>query len=142
LETNIDDMNPQLYETVMERLLQNGALDVSLTPTIMKRNRPGIIITILAHPEHAGRLTQLLFRETTTLGVRSRLVSRTTLSRSMQTIRLPQGRVRVKTVRVGNTVKYRPEFQDCQAIAQKTDIPVQEVIEQVMQSVRNKGRRS
>ncbi len=142
LETNIDDMNPQLYETVMERLLQNGALDVSLTPTIMKRNRPGIIITILAHPEQTGRLTQVLFRETTTLGVRSRLVSRTTLSRSMQTIRLSQGRVRVKTVRVGNTVKYRPEFQDCQAIAKKTDIPVQEVIEQVMQSVRNKGRRS
>ncbi len=139
LETNIDDMNPQLYEMVMERLFENGALDVSLTPTIMKRNRPGIILTVLAHPEHAGMLTQLLFRETTTLGVRSRLVNRTTLSRSMQTIRLPQGRVRVKTVRVGKTVKYRPEFQDCQAIAQQTGIPVQEVIEQVMQSVRHKG---
>ena len=142
LETNIDDMNPQLYEAVMERLFENGALDVSLTPTIMKRNRPGIILTVLANPEHAGMLTQLLFRETTTLGVRSQLVSRTTLSRSMQTIRLPQGRVRVKTVHVGNTVKYRPEFQDCQAIAQKTGVPVQEVIEQVMQSVRHSGRRS
>ena len=142
LETNIDDMNPQLYEAVMERLFENGALDVSLTPTIMKRNRPGIILTVLANPEHAGMLTQLLFRETTTLGVRSQLVSRTTLSRSMQTIRLPQGRVRVKTVHVGNTVKYRPEFQDCQAIAQKTGVPVQEVIEQVMQSVRRSGRRS
>jgi len=142
LETNIDDMNPQLYEAVMERLFEHGALDVSLTPTIMKRNRPGIILTVLANPEHAGLLTQLLFRETTTLGVRSRLVSRTTLSRSMQTIRLPQGRVRVKTVRAGKIVKYRPEFQDCQAIAQKTGIPVQEVIEQVMRSVRDKGRRS
>ena len=141
LETNIDDMNPQLYEAVMERLFEQGALDVSLTPTIMKRNRPGIILAVLAHPEQAGRLTQLLFRETTTLGVRSRLVDRTTLSRSMQTIRLPQGRVRVKTVHVGKTVKYRPEFQDCQAIANKTGIPVQEVIEQVMQSVRHKGRR-
>ncbi len=142
LETNIDDMNPQLYEAVMERLFENGALDVSLTPTIMKRHRPGIILTVLAHPEHAGMLTQLLFRETTTLGVRSQLVSRTTLARSMQTIRLPQGRVRVKTVHAGDTVKYRPEFQDCQAIAKKTGIPVQEVIEQVMQSVRRSGRRS
>ena len=142
LETNIDDMNPQLYEAVMERLFENGALDVSLTPTIMKRHRPGVILTVLAHPEHAGMLTQLLFRETTTLGVRSQLVSRTTLARSMQTIRLPQGRVRVKTVHAGNAVKYRPEFQDCQAIAKKTGIPVQEVIEQVMQSVRRSGRRS
>ena len=142
LETNIDDMNPQLYDTVMERLFENGALDVCMTPTIMKRNRPGIILTVLAQPEHAGMLTQLLFRETTTLGVRSQLISRTTLPRSMQTIRLPQGRVRVKTVRVGGTVRYRPEFQDCQAIANKTGIPVQEVIEQVMQSVQHKGRRS
>ena len=140
LETNIDDMNPQLYDTVMERLFENGALDVSLTPTIMKRTRPGIILTVLAQPEHAGMLTQLLFRETTTLGVRSRLVSRTTLARSMQTIRLPQGRVRVKTVHVGKTVKHRPEFQDCQAICQKTGTPVQEVIERVMQAIRDKVR--
>ncbi len=140
LETNIDDMNPQLYETVMERLFEHGALDVSMTPTIMKRNRPGIILTVLAQTEHAGMLTQLLFRETTTLGVRSRLVSRTTLARSMHTIRLPQGRVRVKTVHVGKTVKYRPEFQDCQAIANKTGTPVQEVIERVMQAIRDKGR--
>ncbi len=142
LETNIDDMNPQLYEAVMERLFALGALDVSLTPTIMKRSRPGIILTVLAHPEHAGTLTQLLFRETTTLGVRSRLVGRTTLSRSLRTIRLPQGRVRVKTVHAGKTVRYRPEFQDCRAIADKTGVPVQEIIERVMHAVRNGGLRS
>ena len=140
LETNIDDMNPQLYDTVMERLFQNGALDVCMTPTIMKRNRPGIILTVLAQPEHAGMLTQLLFRETTTLGVRSQLISRTTLPRSMQTIRLPQGRVRVKTIRVGKAVQHRPEFQDCQAIAQKTGMPIQEIIERVMQAIRDRNR--
>ncbi len=140
LETNIDDMNPQLYDTVMERLFENGALDVCMTPTIMKRNRPGIILTVLAHPEHAGMLTQLLFRETTTLGVRSQLISRTTLPRSMQTIRLPQGRVRVKTIRVGKAVQHRPEFQDCQAIAQKTGMPVQKIIERVMQAIRDRNR--
>ena len=140
LETNIDDMNPQLYDTVMERLFENGALDVCMTPTIMKRNRPGIILTVLAQPEHAGMLTQLLFRETTTLGVRSQLISRTTLPRSMQTIRLPQGRVRVKTIRVGKTVKHRPEFQDCQAIAKKTGMPIQEIIERVMQAIRDRNR--
>ncbi|MXX11543.1 MAG: nickel pincer cofactor biosynthesis protein LarC [Nitrospira sp. SB0667_bin_9] len=140
LETNIDDMNPQLYEAVMERLFENGALDVCMTPTIMKRNRPGIILTVLTHPEHAGRLTQLLFHETTTLGVRSQPINRTTLPRSMQTIRLPQGRVRVKTIRVGKAVKHRPEFQDCQAIAKKTGMPIQEVIERVMQAIRDRNR--
>ena len=140
LETNIDDMNPQLYDTVMERLFENGALDVCLTPTIMKRNRPGIILTVLAQPKHAGMLTQLLFRETTTLGVRSQLISRTTLPRSMQTIRLPQGCVRVKTIRVGKAVQHRPEFQDCQAIAKKTGMPVQEIIERVMQAIRDRNR--
>ena len=140
LETNIDDMNPQLYDTVMERLFEHGALDVSMTPTIMKRNRPGIILTVLAQPESAGTLTQLLFRETTTLGIRSQLISRTTLARSMKTIRLPQGRVRVKTIRVGKTVKHRPEFQDCQAIAKKTGRPVQEVLEEAMQAIQNRSR--
>ncbi len=131
LETNIDDMNPQMYEAVMERLLTNGALDVSLTPTMMKHHRPGVILTVLARPEHAGELTQTLFRDTTTLGVRSQFVSRTTLARSMRTVRLLQGRVRVKVVHVGNTVTYRPEFQDCQAIANKTGLPVQEIIDKV-----------
>lgn len=140
LETNIDDMNPQLYDAVMERLFENGALDVCMTPTIMKRNRPGIILTVLAQPEHAGVLTRLLFSETTTLGVRSQLISRNTLPRSMQTIRLPQGRVRVKTIRVGKAVKHRPEFQDCQAIAQKTGMPIQEIIERVMQAIRDRNR--
>ncbi|MDD9859893.1 MAG: nickel pincer cofactor biosynthesis protein LarC [Nitrospira sp.] len=132
LDTNIDDMNPQRYEAVMERLFQNGALDVSMTPTMMKHHRPGVILTVLGHPEHAGALTQTLFRETTTLGVRSQLVSRTTLARSMRTVRLPQGRVRVKVVHVGDTVQYRPEFQDCQAIANTTGLPVQEIIDTVM----------
>ncbi len=142
LETNLDDLNPQIYEAVMERLFEHGALDVSLTPTIMKRNRPGIILTVLAHPEHAGILTQLLFRETTTLGVRTQLISRTTLARSMKTVRLPQGPVRVKTVQVGDTVTYRPEFQDCHTIARTSGIPVQEVIERVMQAVRPRSRPS
>ncbi len=132
LDTNIDDMNPQRYEAVMERLFQNGALDVSLTPTMMKHHRPGVILTVLARPEHAGAMTHTLFRDTTTLGVRSQLVRRMTLARSMRTVRLPQGRVRVKVVHVGNTIQYRPEFQDCQAIANKTGLPVQEIIDKVM----------
>lgn len=135
LETTIDDLNPQLYESVMTRLFENGALDVTLTPTIMKRSRPGTLLMALAPLERAGVLTQTLFRETTTLGVRHQIINRVTLPRSMKTIRLPQGRVRVKIVRVGNTVTYRPEFQDCQTIAQKTGLPVQNVIEVVKKKI-------
>lgn len=135
LETTIDDLNPQLYEAVMTRLFENGALDVTVTPTIMKRSRPGTLLMALAPPERAGVLTQTLFRETTTLGVRHQIINRVTLPRSMKTIRLPQGRVRVKIVHVGNTVTYRPEFQDCQTIAQKTGLPVQHVIEMVKKNI-------
>lgn len=135
LETNIDDMNPQIYESVMERLFDNGALDVSLTPTIMKRHRPGIILTVLAQEDQVGELVQTIFRETTSIGVRKQIIDRVTLARSMKTIRLPQGKVRVKTVQIGNTLKHRPEFQDCQAISQKTGIPVQDVIDAVIQKL-------
>ncbi len=135
LETNIDDMNPQIYESVMERLFEEGALDVSLTPTMMKRHRPGIILTVLAQAEHAGTLVQTIFRETTSIGVRRQIIDRLTLSRSMKTVRLPQGQVRVKTVQIGDTLKHRPEFQDCQFISKKTGIPVQDVIEAVLRKL-------
>lgn len=131
LETTIDDLNPQLYESVMTQLFENGALDVTLTSTMMKRSRPGILLMVLAPPERAGVLTQTLFRETTTLGVRHQFINRVTLPRSMKTIRLPQGRVRVKIVHMGKTVTYRPEFQDCQTLARKTGLPVQDVIDMV-----------
>lgn len=135
LETNIDDMNPQIYESVMERLFENGALDVSLTPTMMKRHRPGIILTVLAQEDQVGELVQTIFRETTSIGVRRQVIDRVTLARSMKTIRLPQGQVRVKTVQIGNSLKHRPEFQDCQAISKKTGIPVQDVIEAVIRKL-------
>lgn len=135
LETNIDDMNPQIYESVMERLFEDGALDVILTPTIMKRSRPGIILTVLAQAEQTEALVQTIFRETTSIGVRRQVIDRVTLARSMKTIRLPQGQVRVKTVQIGNSLKHRPEFQDCQAISKKTGIPVQDVIEAVIRKL-------
>ncbi len=135
LDTGIDDMNPQLYDAVMERLFAGGALDVSVTPTMMKRQRPGVLLTVLARPEEAGALTHTLFRETTTLGVRSRFVGRTTLARSMRTVRLPQGRVRVKVVHALDGPQYRPEYQDCRALADKTGLPVRDIIDTVMRKL-------
>ena len=131
IETNIDDLNPQAYETAMERLFAAGALDVTLTPVIMKRSRPGILITALALPNAVEALVQALFEETTTLGVRILEMNRRVLPRRLQTLRLRQGPVRVKVADVAKGVtKMMPEFRDCKIIAEKTGRPVREVLEE------------
>jgi hypothetical protein len=99
LETNIDDMNPQWYDHVMGRLFETGALDVSLIPCQMKKNRPGTLLQVLARPADRQVLQDVLFRETTTLGLRIHEVGRISLDRSIQTIKTPWGKVELKRVR-------------------------------------------
>lgn len=140
VQTNVDDLNPQVYEALMERLFSVGALDVTFTPVIMKRSRPGIIVTALA-PSHAvDDVTHILFRETTTLGVRIRTLDRKVLPRHVQTLRLPQGPVQVKIADMGNGIKkMMPEFQDCKRLAEKTGRPVREILEQVRHAFANQA---
>jgi len=135
LETNIDDMNPQLYESVMDRLLQAGALDVSLTPVIMKRCRPGIILSVLAAPQDSQVMTDLLFLETSTIGVRTQLINRLTLPRTTDKIKVGQDTVRIKTSMIGKAKKATPEFQDCLTIAKKYGRPVREVLEEALRKL-------
>ncbi len=137
LETNIDDLNPQIYEVVIDRLFEIGALDVTLTPVTMKRSRPGIVLSVLAKPEQVEIVTQTIFQETSTIGLRTQLIDRLTLPRHSTTIRLPQGKVRVKTVGSGKHTKRTPEFKDCQALAKKTGRPVREIIEEVIRKMPN-----
>lgn len=130
LETNIDDMNPELYGYVLERLLAAGALDAYLTPVIMKKNRPGVVLNVLCRPEDANRLRQMLFNETTTLGVRSHRVVRRCLDRAIERVETPFGPIRVKVGRWGEgNEKAAPEYEDCRAAAQAHDIPLREVYE-------------
>ena len=130
LETNIDDMNPQLYEEIMERLFQAGALDVTLTPTIMKRSRPGIIVTVIAFSDHLQALQSVLFTETSTLGIRVQEMDRAILPRSIQTIRVLGGPVRMKIADLGHRhSKATPEFRDCVTLAKRTKQPVQAIID-------------
>lgn len=136
LETNIDDMNPQLYECVMERLFQAGALDVSLTPIIMKRGRPGIILSVLAAPQYAEILTKTMFVETSTIGIRNQRINRLTLPRTMSTVKIEQDTVRIKTSTVGKKKKSTPEFQDCLAIANKSGRPVRDVLEEAIRKLK------
>ncbi len=132
VETTIDDMSPQLYEPLIERLLAAGALDVYLTPVVMKRSRPGTVLTALAPPELGDRLAEVLFRETTTIGVRWSEVQRRRLPREL--VRLPTtvGPVTVKISRLGGrVVTVTPEFEEVRRIADAEGRPVREVLETV-----------
>ena len=137
LETNIDDMNPQLYDQMMTHLFDAGALDVTLTPTMMKRNRPGIIVSVVAWPKDLQALTTILLFETSTLGVRIQELSRAVVSRRIQSVRLPNGSVRVKIADLGNgQVKITPEYRDCAALAERTKQPIQAIIDLARQTFR------
>ena len=132
IETTIDDMSPQLYEPLVERLLAAGALDVYLAPVVMKRSRPGTVLSALAAPELADRLADMLFRETTTIGVRWSEVRRRRLPREL--VRLPTtwGTVTFKVSRLGSrVVTVTPEFEEVRRIADARQRPVREVLEAV-----------
>ena len=132
IETTIDDMSPQLYEPLMERLLGAGALDVYLTPVVMKRSRPGTVLTLLAPPALAERLAELLFRETTTIGVRWSEVRRRRLPREMLRIVTTFGPVTFKVSSLeGRAVTVTPEFEEVRRIADREGRPVREVLETV-----------
>lgn len=128
LETNIDDLNPEVYDYVVARLFEANALDVTLSPIQMKKNRPGTQLSVLCKPHHAEQLTVILFSETSTLGVRKQLLERHSLPRSVHTIETPYGPVRVKVASLGNqATKISPEYEDCQRLASAKNVPLTEV---------------
>jgi uncharacterized protein (TIGR00299 family) protein len=137
LETNLDDMNPQGYDLLIERLLAHGALDVTLTPVIMKRGRPGIVLSVLADPAKVEPVLKVLFAETTTLGVRVQEVARRLLARELTEVATRFGLVRVKVAKAeGRSVKARPEYQDCKRIAEQTGLPLRDVVREVERALR------
>jgi hypothetical protein len=141
LEANLDDMNPQIYGYFAQCAFEAGALDVFSTPVQMKKNRPGQLITVLCKPPFADDLTTLLFRETTTLGVRQSIVKRKTLQREIVDVETSFGTVRVKVARVnGHTLNAAPEYEDCQTLASHRGVPLKEVLaEASFQFQRNGG---
>jgi uncharacterized protein (DUF111 family) len=131
LETNLDDVNPQMYEYVMEQLFSCGALDVALAPVIMKRGRPGIVLTCLAPPAQLDEILDVLFQETTSLGVRVREVTRQILPRRFVSVKVRGGVVRIKIADVSKTAaKAAPEYLDCKRIAERTGRPLNDVMEE------------
>lgn len=128
LETALDDATPQLLAYVAEQALRMGALDVMLTPVLMKKGRPGTLLTVLAKPSDAHAFEQLLLQETTTLGVRIRQDRRVSLHRAHVAVSTPFGSIRVKTgARNGEVLNAQPEFEDCRRAAEASDTPLKTV---------------
>ena len=128
MECEIDDMNPELFGVLMDRLYDGGALDVFYVPVQMKKNRPGTLVTVIASPNHREVLSDIIFRESTSIGLRFSEMTRECLDRSTTTVETPVGPVRVKVAqRGGRIINVAPEFEDCVRLATDCDIPVKEV---------------
>jgi uncharacterized protein (TIGR00299 family) protein len=139
LETALDDLNPQIIAYVSEQALRLGALDVMCQPVQMKKNRPGTLLTILSDRKNVSQLEDLIFRETSTLGLRIREERRSVLERRQVTVETPWGAIRVKVgFWKGREVNAAPEFEDCRHAAEAHAIPVKRVIETALQIYRNK----
>lgn len=129
IETNVDDMSPQIYGYFAERAMAAGALDVFSTPAQMKKNRPGLLVTILSEPEKVAALIDLVFRETTTIGVRTYEAQRKILEREVVSVATEFGDVHVKLSRMnGSLLNATPEYEDCQRIAAERGVPLKTVL--------------
>jgi uncharacterized protein (TIGR00299 family) protein len=129
IETNIDDMSPQIFGYVLERAFELGALDCYLTQTQMKKNRPGMLLSILCRPAEREKFLELLFSETTTIGARSYEVQRRAIARQTISVQTQFGPIDVKVVHVNGSVRAMPEFEQCRSMAAAANVPLREVQE-------------
>ena len=133
IEANLDDMSPQVFGYVVDRLLDAGALDAFGTPVQMKKSRPGTVLTVLAQVEDAERIAKIIFAETTTIGLRMRQEMRHTLAREYETVQTPWGRVRIKVARLnGQVTNFAPEYEDCREIAADHSVPLKTVLQEAV----------
>ncbi len=135
IETNIDDMNPQVYDYLIEKLMGQGAQDAYLTPIIMKKGRPAVLLSVLADTTKTDAVLDAIFRETTSIGVRIREVRRRKLSREIEAVDTVYGRINMKiSRRSGEILTATPEYEDCRRIAKEKNIPLKTVMEEAKNS--------
>jgi len=131
IETNIDDMNPQFYDYIIEKLLAMEVLDVFITPILMKKNRPGHLLTVICPSEKLPSVTKFLLRETTTLGLRWHEEERAKSDREILTFKTKYGKIRFKLAKwEGKIVNLSPEYEDCKRLALEKKVPLKEVFEE------------
>jgi uncharacterized protein (DUF111 family) len=131
IETNIDDMNPQIFEHVIDMLYKAGAIDVALTQVIMKKGRPGVIITVISDDIRKGALMDILLKETSTIGLRFYHAQRKVLSRKIREVSTDFGTFRIKASRAGGIRKITPEYEDMRKIAEKKGIPLIDLLKKI-----------
>jgi uncharacterized protein (TIGR00299 family) protein len=138
ISANIDDLNPQIYDHVMELLFTAGARDVTLTPTLMKKNRPAITLSVIAEPTDRDKIAQIIFAETSTIGLRYHPVSRLKLHREIKEVETQYGKVRVKisTAHGHTPITITPEYEDCRRLATEHNIPLRTIFEEARTSAR------
>jgi len=140
VECNIDDMNPEFYDHVIDSLFEAGAKDVYITPIIMKKSRPAVKLSVLCQPETDQGVNEVLFRETSTLGIRKYQTEKTMLDRQIDIVNTIHGEVRVKTAYYkGRFIKSKPEYEDCIKIAREKGLPISQVYRDVELAI---GRRT
>jgi uncharacterized protein (TIGR00299 family) protein len=127
IEANIDDMNPEIHPYVIGKLLDAGAADAWLTPVIMKKGRPGIVLSVIAGMPLADALSAIIFAETTTIGIRSYGVSRTILERATRRVKTSLGEVMVKVIATGGVERLVPEFEECRRLAEGHKLPLAQI---------------
>lgn len=133
IETTIDDMNPELYGHIMDKLFQAGAMEVFLTPVYMKKNRPGTLLTVVSTLPDPHVLLKIIFQETSTLGVRLRQEKRYKLKRETHSLETPFGTVRIKMGRHGDKItNIAPEYEDCRLLAEKNGTPLKEIYQKAL----------
>ncbi len=137
LETNVDDLNPEVFEYVIEELLAAGAQDAWLAPVVMKKGRPAVTVSVLCSPERVDAMRGILFRETGTLGVRSTEVAKRALDREVVKVETAHGTVAVKVgLFEGRPVTVSPEYEDCAKVAREAGVPARRVYEEASRLAR------
>jgi len=125
IECNIDDMNPELYDYIIDSLFSAGAMDVYITPIIMKKSRPAVKLSVLCSPDNETEINEILLRETSTIGVRKYPVEKTMLDRKTELIQTKYGEIRVKSAYYhGKCIKSKPEYDDCNKLARENKVPI------------------
>jgi uncharacterized protein (DUF111 family) len=143
IETTIDDMNPEIFGYLMETLFASGALDVYWIPVYMKKNRPGTLVQVLSHDAHLDTLRDILFKETTTIGLRVSTARRWMLPRETITLSLPVGRVDLKRITLpGGGIRWVPEYEACRRVAKDLGIPIRHAYEQIAREAADEERKA
>ncbi len=133
MEANLDDLSPQVFGYVIDKLLEAGALDAFGVPVQMKKSRPGAVLTVLSKPEDAQKLAKIIFAETTTIGLRMREETRYALARRHQVVETQWGTVRMKIANLNGTIaNYAPEYEDCRTIAEQHNVPLKQVMQEAV----------